>query len=198
MEQDQVITVTDAARTKLLELRDDEEDGDKLGLRIEINGSQGDEFVYDLSFETVTKAALDDEIRNHDGLKVIMPSRDVPSLEGATLDYVDGGLVMRNPNTPAALDLSNVSMEGPIAEGIKTLLEEQINPALASHGVFVNLLGVDGDVAYTTMGGGCQGCAMSMMTLREGITAMIKEALPEVSEGVDLTDHDAGENPFYS
>ena len=51
---------------------------------------------------------------------------------------------------------------------------------------------------YLTMGGGCQGCAMSRMTLTQGIRAAIKEAMPEVNEVVDVTDHAQGENPFYS
>ena len=195
---DHVITVTDQARAKLLELRAEEEDGERLGLRIEINGSQGDEYVYDLSFQTVTKADLDDVIRNHDGLKVIVPGADVANLDGATLDYVDGGLVMRNPNRPAALDLSGVSPDGPLADGIRTLLDEEVNPALAAHGGYVTLVGVADDVAFMSMGGGCQGCAMSRMTMVQGVQAAIKDAFPEVSKVVDVTDHTAGATPYYS
>ena len=54
------------------------------------------------------------------------------------------------------------------------------------------------DKAYVTMGGGCQGCAVSAMTLREGIARSIKEAIPEVSEVLDTTDHALGENPYYT
>jgi Fe/S biogenesis protein NfuA len=79
-------------------------------------------------------------------------------------------------------------------------LEQSINPSLAAHGGFATLIGVDdasGNV-YLTMGGGCQGCAMSRATLTHGIQAAIKEAIPEVADVIDATDHTAGENPFYS
>ena len=60
------------------------------------------------------------------------------------------------------------------------------------------LKGVDDDKVYVLMGGGCQGCAVSAMTLREGIAASITAAIPEITEVIDVTDHDAGENPYYS
>ncbi|HEY1118532.1 MAG TPA: NifU family protein, partial [Acidimicrobiales bacterium] len=63
---------------------------------------------------------------------------------------------------------------------------------------FAELKGVDGDKVYVLMGGGCQGCAVSAMTLREGIAASITAAIPEITEVIDVTDHDAGENPYYS
>ena len=69
---------------------------------------------------------------------------------------------------------------------------------LAAHGGFAQLKGVDGDKVYVLMGGGCQGCAVSAMTLRDGIEKAIREQVPEVTEVVDTTDHGAGDNPFYT
>ena len=89
-------------------------------------------------------------------------------------------------------------LTGTIAEQVQQLLTEQINPSLASHGGFAELKGVEDTVVYVTMGGGCQGCAVSAMTLRDGIARSIREAIPEVTDVVDTTDHEAGENPFYS
>ena len=59
-------------------------------------------------------------------------------------------------------------------------------------------MGVDDTTVFLTMGGGCQGCAMSAATLRDGITASIYESIPEVTDVVDVTDHNAGDNPFYT
>ena len=74
-----------------------------------------------------------------------------------------------------------------------------VNPALAAHGGFASLVEVrDESIAVVTMGGGCQGCAVSALTLREGIQKSILEHIPEITEVVDATDHDAGENPFYT
>src|SRR5690606_31524703 len=91
-----------------------------------------------------------------------------------------------------------IELTGTVVERVQQLLTEQINPSLASHGGFADLVGVDGDKAYVTMGGGCQGCAVSAMTLRDGIARSITEAVPEISEVIDTTDHEAGENPFYT
>ena len=66
------------------------------------------------------------------------------------------------------------------------------------HGGFAQLDRVEGDKVFVTMGGGCQGCAVSAMTLREGIARAITEAIPEVSEVIDVTDHSLGENPYYT
>ena len=106
---------------------------------------------------------------------------------------------VRNPNRPNPLgDLGQLELTGEAANKITVLLAERINPALASHGGFAERVGVEGEKAFVTMGGGCQGCAMSAATLREGITKAILEAIPEITEVVDTTDHDQGENPYYS
>jgi Fe/S biogenesis protein NfuA len=92
-----------------------------------------------------------------------------------------------------------LELSGDIAEKVTQLLDGSVNPALAAHGGFATLLGVDDDDnVYVTMGGGCQGCAASAATLRDGIQRSIKEAIPEVNSVVDATDHAAGENPFYT
>ena len=130
-----------------------------------------------------------------------MPTGSIEQLTGATLDIPAGGgpgLVLRNPNRPDPLSGKHLELTGSVAEQVEQLLKEQINPALASHGGFAELKGVDGDKVYVTMGGGCQGCAVSAMTLRDGIARSITEAIPEVTEVIDTTDHDAGENPFYT
>jgi len=198
---DPIITITPAAHAHLVGLRDAEPDADRLGLRLEITNDTPPEFSYDLSFEVVTQAALSDEIRNHDGLRVIIAARDVPSLDGATLDYGPTGLVIRNPNRPRPRDLAGVELDrdGELATGIASLLDREINPALAAHGGFVTLLGTDADnVAYLTMGGGCQGCAMSRMTMVQGVEASIKQAFPQVTRVIDATDHSVGAMPYYT
>ena len=62
---------------------------------------------------------------------------------------------------------------------------------------YAELVKMEGTVAHILMGGGCQGCAMSAATLRQGIEVMIAESIPEITEIVDVTDHEAGENPFF-
>ncbi len=198
-----VMTVSDDAMATVLGIRDQEDDPAGLALRVEITGSRGAEFAYDLSFEELTAAADDDVIYEVGDLKVMVPAATVDRLRGAELDLPrassQGGLVIRNPNRPDPLAGIDVELTGELPDKVNQLLEQAVNPALASHGGFATLVGVDDDNnVYVTMGGGCQGCAASAATLREGIQRSIKEAIPEVAEVIDATDHAAGENPFYS
>jgi Fe/S biogenesis protein NfuA len=91
-----------------------------------------------------------------------------------------------------------VIMDEEIREKVQNLIENAINPAIAGHGGFVDLLDVKDKIVYLAMGGGCQGCGMADVTLRHGIEALLRDEIPEIAEVVDATDHTAGENPFYS
>ena len=198
-----VLAVTEAALQSVLAIRAEEPDPAALALRVEITGSRGTEYTYDLSFEDLS-AVGDDHVRYQvDELTVAIPEASVENLRGAELDLPrtagQGGLVIRNPNRPNPLAGVELELSGDIAEKVQQLLEGSINPALASHGGYAELVGVDEqDRVFVTMGGGCQGCAASAATLRDGIRRSIQEAIPEVTDVVDATDHEAGENPFYS
>ncbi|WP_051063039.1 NifU family protein [Ilumatobacter nonamiensis] len=195
-----IITITPEAIENLLEMRDDEADGDQLGLRLAIVSNPGEEFRYDLSFEEFLKADFEDEVRTHDGLKVIIPGKDVELLTGATLDYTSTqGLVIRNPNKPEAPNVEGLTSDDALSAEVEALVAGEVNPALAAHGGFVTYVGHDGEgTAYMTMGGGCHGCSMSKMTMLEGVQTMLSDAIDEIEKVRDLTDHSTGENPFYS
>ena len=105
--------------------------------------------------------------------------------------------MLRNPNRPQTPQLGeDIELTGTPEEKVRQLLDQQVNPAIAMHGGFTELVNVEDDKAFITMGGGCQGCAMSAMTLRQGIETAILGAVPEIKEVVDITDHGSGENPF--
>lgn len=196
-----VLTVTPEAIARILELRDAEEAPDQLALRVEITGTNGVEYAYDLTFDPLAEADEADAVYQQGDLPVVVPTGSIEQLQGATLDIPAGGgagLVLRNPNRPNPLSGKHLELTGDLAEQVQQLLTQQINPSLAAHGGFAELKGVEGTVVYVTMGGGCQGCAVSAMTLRDGIARSIKEAIPEVTDVIDTTDHAAGENPFYT
>jgi Fe/S biogenesis protein NfuA len=194
-----VITVTDVARDTILGLRGAEPDPDGLALRLDVTGDDGVEFAYELTFEPLADAADDDVLFHSDGLPVLVPASAVDSLRGATLDESDPtGLVLRNPNRPEPRATVNRWAEGSVEAKIQDLLDGDINPALASHGGFATLDRVEGTTAYMLMGGGCQGCGLAQMTLTEGIKAAIEDAIPEIDRVEDVTDHAAGENPFFA
>jgi Fe/S biogenesis protein NfuA len=80
---------------------------------------------------------------------------------------------------------------------ISKILDEMINPAVASHGGRIELVDVVNDTVYIKMSGGCQGCAASSVTLKQGVERTLKEEVPDVVAVIDVTDHAAGQNPYY-
>lgn len=81
---------------------------------------------------------------------------------------------------------------------VQQVLDEMINPGVASHGGFVELLDVQDDNVFIRMGGGCQGCGAADVTLKMGIERLIREQVPQVREIFDTTDHASGMNPYYA
>jgi Fe/S biogenesis protein NfuA len=81
---------------------------------------------------------------------------------------------------------------------VQELIDSTINPAVAGHGGFVQLVDVKENKVYLQMGGGCQGCGAADVTLKAGIERLIKEELPEIEAVLDATDHGAGTNPYYT
>ena len=195
-----VVTVTERARGTILGLRAAEPEGESLALSIQITGEAVAEYVYELTFEPTADAGPDDVVGFSGDLPVLVPGGSIDRLRGATLDEADGtGLVLRNPNRPTRSLAPGAPSyeEGTVEHRIQTLLDVEINPMLASHGGFTTLDRVEGDVAYMFMGGGCQGCGLAKLTLTEGIKATIEKEIEEIREVIDITDHAAGENPFY-
>ncbi len=183
--------ITDLAREKVIEIIDAKGYSD-LALRVGIQGRGPGGFQYQLQFVREDTATADDEVIDAGRFKVFIDSRSAPDLEGATLDFVEEvnerGFKIDNPN-PLWRD--------PLAMSVQQVLDTRINPAVAAHGGYVSLLDVKDQIAYIQLGGGCQGCGMVDVTLRQGIEVMIKEAIPEIAEIVDATDHAAGSNPYY-
>ena len=130
---------------------------------------------------------------------------DVDNFNGASLDMSDDpdapGLTMDNPNTPSPAMFGNPEdmpeLTGELAEKVQTVLESQINPAIASHGGQASLVGVEGQDVYLRLGGGCQGCGMAQVTLTQGIEKALRDAVPEIGNIIDATDHASGSNPYF-
>ena len=151
-----VFSVTPDAIARILELREAEDEPSGLALRVEITGTNGVEYAYDLTFDPIADADEADAVYQQDGLPVIVPAGSIEQLTGATLDIPSGGgpgLVLRNPNRPNPLSGKHLELTGTIAEQVEQLLREQINPALAAHGGFAELQGVEDDKVYVTMTG---------------------------------------------
>jgi len=103
----------------------------------------------------------------------------------------NGELVAFNPS------MSIIKFDGSVEQQIQQVLDEEVNPMVASHGGVVSLLEVKDQNVYLEFGGGCQGCSMIDVTLKQGVEVMIKEQIPEITAIYDVTDHAGGENPYY-
>jgi len=184
------------------QLRDQEPGDGEIGLFLEVTGVRAGQFAYELAFIPVSDAEQDHVIERHGDLAVIIPERDRSSLAGSSLNLNDQGLAMDNPNRPSApsspaMQVPQGDLQGPLADQIQQVLEEAINPSIASHGGRAELVSVDGSTAYLKLAGGCQGCGMAQVTLKQGIERILLESIPEVTEVVDVTDHAAGSDPYY-
>ena len=84
-----------------------------------------------------------------------------------------------------------------IKEQVQKILDEMINPAIAGHGGWVDVLDVKENLVYLRLGGGCQGCGMVNVTLKQGIETTLKEEIPQIAGVIDQTDHAGGSNPYY-
>lgn len=200
MSESTVLRVADDALEMILQLREQEPGDEEYGLLVEVTGIRAGQFQYELSFSPVSDAGENTRVERHGDLPILIPEDDVEKLDGSSLSMTDQGLAMNNPNSPASPVLGTPppgELSGPLADQIQQVLAEQINPAIASHGGQAELVSVDGSIAYMRMGGGCQGCGMAAVTLKQGIERILKEAIPEITEVVDVTDHASGDNPYY-
>src|SRR5437588_2324562 len=201
---EQLLAVTDKAIDKVQGFRAGVDDPDAQAMWIEITGVHRGEFTYNLALKPLAAAAPEDAVANARDLPVVVPARDLEALRGAEIDWSDdlmsGGLVVRNPNHPAPVvdGPAPEGLDGDVAERVAQVIERQINPAIAMHGGQAQLVGVEEDVAYVKLGGGCQGCGMATVTLDQGIESAILQAVPEIRQVVDVTDHDAGTTPYYA
>lgn len=140
---------------------------------------------------------------NVEGIRIFLNLDTSNLLSGATVDWVDEdgnrGFRVSEPKAtpPPVREPAELTLSGPLAERVQEVVDEMINPAIAAHGGFVELVDVSDDTLYLRMGGGCQGCAASAATLRMGIERMIHEQVPEIESIVDVTDHTAGATPYY-
>lgn len=194
------LNFTDRAREMVLSFMD-QEDGALQALRIAVDGSPFSP-QYELTLvEQDSRVDADIEV-DMSGFSVLIDQASAPRLEGAKVDFVEtlqesGFRVTPDPDAvKAAID--EAAPSGDLANRVRDVLDTQINPAVASHGGAINLVDVQGTEIFIEMAGGCQGCAMSRMTLRQGVERMVVQSVPEVTAIHDVTDHTDGENPYFT
>ncbi len=206
-----ILTLTDEAKNVVLDALANEANSEGLALYVEVTGTRGAGYAYDLYFSERADAPVNAAVGRVGELTIVIPAASVERLRGSRLEFAadgGGGLVLVNPNNPTAEEMNPgvpaeilaYGIDGPLGQFAMTVLEQHVNPSIASHGGRVDLVSLDEDrkIAYVKLSGGCQGCAMSRLTLSDGIEATLRDAIPDLRDVVDVTDHALGVNPFYS
>lgn len=189
-----MLTITTLAVTKIKEAIDNYSKP-VVGIRAIAQARSPFQISYGLAFvddETINK---NDKITDVGDIKVYIESDQEHYFEEVTLDYEDGlsGTGFKFTNLPRVPK----KYLGTLAEKVVKVIDEEINPGIASHGGFVSLVDIKDNDVVIQMGGGCQGCGMANVTLKYGIEVALKNAIPEIGAIYDVTDHADGKNPYY-
>lgn len=186
------LTVTEAARAQFRAALAEEE-GEGHAIRVTARRMGATKVDYELGIIAPTEKSEEDFEVELDGLRFAIDPFSARQLDGASIDFVESGdasgFKFANPHVEKG-------WEDPRAATLQDLLDNEINPGIAAHGGYVQLLDLVGDIAYVIMGGGCHGCGMAAVTLQQGIQERVDRALPGVRL-IDTTDHTTGENPYY-
>jgi len=191
------LTVTERAQNVVRTFME-QTGGEPMALRIVARPGDQTGPRFELTLVSETDRAEDDVRVEAGNLSVFVGKESAERLDGATVDFVErvneSGFEIR----PA---MSGLRVAGPpsgeLATKVKDVLDAQVNPAVSAHGGEIVLVDVQGTEIFIEMAGGCQGCALSRMTLKQGVERMVRQAIPEITAVHDVTDHGSGENPFY-
>lgn len=183
------LSITDAAQKQI---KDQLQNSDSLtGVQIIVEPTSPLKAKYRI--ELVESTAAGSIKLNLKGINIFSERKTASYLEGTIIEINgEGELEPRNPQ------LSISKLSGSLEEQIQLMLDEQVNPMLASHGGNVMLEGIKDSTAYVRFGGGCQGCSMIDTTVKQGVEVMLKEAIPDLAGVYDVTDHSEGESPFFT
>jgi Fe/S biogenesis protein NfuA len=191
-----VVTFTNAAKAHVVAFLKEEDE--PLAVRIEVLDSSPLAPKYDLSLIDESEKEASDRVYDLGEFEVVVPPESEELLDGATVEWVESiqgsGFKIENPNI---VPIGEGAAEGALADRVQHVIEVQINPAIANHGGSVRLIEVRDDVVYLEMMGGCQGCGMAAVTLAQGIRRILMETVPGIRDIVDVTNHEAGANPYY-
>ena len=193
----EIINITKSAEEYLAKLIQDKNETD-LSIRIFISDPGTPKAETCLAYCKPEEAMPDDMILNLDLINVNIEKRSIPFLKDCEVNFDNdtfgGQLTIKAPNAR----LPNISPDSPVEDTINYVIYNEINPILESHGGEDSLVEFnDKNIAVLQFGGGCQGCGMVDVTLKDGIEKTLIDQIPEVKAVKDLTDHSINDNAYY-
>ena len=190
------VVVSESAITYLKDLLSSQEEPTNIKIFVSDPGTMNAETC--IVYCKVGEEEDDDILMDINEISIYLESESLPFLEDCKVDYhpdkFGGQLTIRAPNAK----IPSLREDSSLEEKINYYLYSEINPSLASHGGEVSLIEViDSSKAVLRFGGGCQGCGMVDLTLKNGVEKTLKDNIPEITEIVDSTDHSFKDNAFY-
>ena len=191
------ITITAPAQAYLAELLK-KQDTEGVSVRVFILDAGTPKAETCISFCRPGEEKEEDSIQQCEGFKAYIDEPSIPFLEEAVVDYskdaMGGQLTIKAPNSR----LPKITDESSLPDRINYVLYNEINPGLAAHGGNVTLEELyDENIAVLRFGGGCQGCGMVDVTLKEGVEKTLLQQIPQLKEVRDVTDHSQRENAYF-
>ncbi len=194
-----MVSISAEAQQYLHDLLDKQQDDAVIGIRIFVNDPGTPQAETCIAYCRTEDKSEDDEQQEYADFIVWFDRRSMPFLAEASVDFLSdrmgGQLTIRAPNSK----LPRIDDDSPLPDRINYLLQTEINPNLAQHGGMVSLVELtDDQIAVLRFGGGCQGCGMVDVTLKDGVEKMMMEKLPELGGVRDVTDHSDRSQAYYS
>ncbi len=190
------VEITESAQTYLAELLA-KQDCEGIGIRLFITDPGTPKAETCIAYCRPGEEQEGDVVLSLNGFNAYIEKRSLAFLEDAKVDYaadrLGGQLSIRAPNSR----LPRINDDSPIEDKINYVLHNEVNPGLAAHGGQVSLEDVEEGVAVLQFGGGCQGCGMVDVTLKEGVERTLMEKIPELRGVRDVTDHSDRTQAFY-
>ncbi|GMG88146.1 Fe-S biogenesis protein NfuA [Biformimicrobium ophioploci] len=191
------VTITESAQEYLRDLLE-KQDCEGIAIRMFVSNPGTPSAETCIAYCRPGEEKEDDVVMELDGMRAYFEGRSVPYLDEARVDYASdkmgGQLTIRAPNSR----MPKITDDSPIEDRINYVLYNDVNPGLAAHGGNVSLVELTEDnFAVLKFGGGCQGCGMVDMTLKEGVEKTLKEKIPELAGVRDITDHTDKSQAYY-
>lgn len=192
-----MVSITESAQEYLAELLE-KQNVEGIAVRIFILDAGTPRAETCISFCRPGEEKEDDEVKQYKGFKSFIEQHSIPFLEDAVVDFqkdsMGGQLTIKAPNSR----MPKLTEDSPLEDRVNYILYNEINPGLAAHGGHVSLEEIfESSVAVLRFGGGCQGCGMVDVTLKDGVEKTLLSQIPQLTEVRDVTDHSIKENAYY-
>ena len=192
-----MVSITDSAEEYLVELLE-KQNVEGIAVRIFILDAGTPRAETCISFCRPGEEKAEDEVKQYKGFNAFIDQHSIPFLEDAVVDFqkdsMGGQLTIKVTNSR----MPKLTKDSPLEDHINYILYNEINPGLAAHGGHVTLEEIFEDsVAVLRFGGGCQGCGMVDVTLKDGVEKTLMSQIPQLTEVRDVTDHSVKENAYY-